>query len=435
MAGNKMAAMVRIEQRAAGAYEGQRRHDLREGALPGYVNRNLEEINSVIIEPPRASALRAINEERSAAARPGMRRAMRSDTAPAWVGIIAFGAGAQDEVKNLFAADQDRAFLDAARAVAERLGTTVEGLVVHRDESAVHARFTLAAYGMDGRPLSSTVKRGHLHAIQDDVARAFQGYAPRIERGTRLMARIEDGDDYAATVHKTVRELHGTLERDLEAKRAAVAEAAARVDEMRVRVSKLEEKADLTAKELKRLDTYRKRLDDRIAEQEAAVAESERVAAAIRSAAAQDRDEAAAARQAAQEDESQAAADRVAADAARQAAQAAQVAAAQQRKAAAEDAAKARREREAAEQAKAKAAADLANADRARIAADEAQTQAALDRDAAAADRAEATRLRSALAKALAAVKFIAKRVGLTAAAAADVRRVVEDAEDALRLG
>lgn len=200
MAGNRMAAMVRIEQKAAGAFEGQRRHDLREGTLPGYVNRNPAEKNSVIIEPPRASALRAINEQRRATARPGMRRAMRSDTAPAWVGIIAFGAGAQAAVNDLFIEQQNRAFLDAARAVADRLGTTVEGLVVHRDESAIHAHFTLAAYGHDGRPLSSTVKRSHLHAIQDDVARAFQGYAPQIERGTRLTARIEDGDDYASTV-------------------------------------------------------------------------------------------------------------------------------------------------------------------------------------------------------------------------------------------
>lgn len=182
---------------------------------------------------------------------------------------------------------QREAFEDAARAVADRLNTTLVGLVIHRDETAPHAHFTLPSYDMDGNPLTKTVKRATLSDLQDVIAVAFQKYAPDIERGRSVVDRAAAGATSAEMVHKSVRELHAALPAELEAKRAEVARMNDRVQEMRGRVLKLEEKETLTAAEVKRLATYRKRLEDRLVEQEAAQAEAERLAQVARAEAAQ----------------------------------------------------------------------------------------------------------------------------------------------------
>lgn len=313
---NPKAAQVRIQSAKASAYAGQRKHDLRKGAQPSYVDAAKAKDNKTLIEPPTPGELRKINE-----ARRSLRttyRAMRSDAAVAFVGILTFGTEAQTVFEALEPKKQAEAFEDAAQAVAERLNTTLAGLVIHRDESAVHAHFVLPSYDLDGNPLTGTVKRQTLKDLQDVVAEAFQKHAPAIERGRSVSERLEAGATRAETIHKTVRQLHADLPADLAAKEAEVEAAAARVEEMRARVEKLEAKAELTDKEAKRLETYQARLEARVAEQEAAQAEAERLAALAR-------DEAAQASQArAEEEAAKAEAERLAGLAREEAAQAAQ---------------------------------------------------------------------------------------------------------------
>lgn len=290
---NPKAAQVRIQSAKASSYAGQRKHDLRKGAQPSYVDATKADDNKTLIAPPTPGELRAINEARRSQRE--TKRAMRSDAAVAFVGILTFGAEAQTVFEALEPKKQAEAFEDAARAVAERLNTSLAGLVIHRDESAVHAHFTLPAYDLNGNPLTGTVKRQTLKDLQDVVAKAFQKHAPAIERGRSVSERLEAGATRAETIHKTVRQLHADLPADLAAKKAEVEAAAARVEEMRARVEKLEAKADLTDKEAKRLETYQARLEERVAAQEAAQAEAERLAQVARDDAAQaerDRDQA-----------------------------------------------------------------------------------------------------------------------------------------------
>ena len=282
---NPKAAQVRIQSAKASAYAGQRKHDLRKGAQPSYVDAAKAKDNKTLIEPPTPGELRKINE-----ARRSLRttyRAMRSDAAVAFVGILTFGTEAQTVFEALEPKKQAEAFEDAAQAVAERLNTTLAGLVIHRDESAVHAHFVLPSYDLDGNPLTGTVKRQTLKDLQDVVAKAFQRHAPAIERGRSVSERLEAGATRAETIHRTVRQLHADLPAELAAKQAEVAEAAARVEEMRARVEKLAAKVELTDKEAKRLQTYQARLAARVAEEEAAKAEAERLAGLAREEAAQ----------------------------------------------------------------------------------------------------------------------------------------------------
>ena len=185
--------------------------------------------------------------------------------------------------------------MDLAEAIADRLNTTLHGLIVHLDETTIHAHYQLAAYNRDGVPLSQSTGPGVMSGLQDLTAEVMGRHCGGIERGHRYGNRIKAGADFRDTLHRTVRQLHQDLPREMEEKRAQVAEASARVDEMRERVAKLQDKADLTDKETKRLATYQKRLEDRIQELEDAKNEEERLAGVAREearAAAQQRDEA-----------------------------------------------------------------------------------------------------------------------------------------------
>lgn len=284
-ASNPRAASARIEPQRPGEYKGQRAHDLRRGPQPAYVDSTRSHLNRVLIEPPTPGAMTKICQVRRALRE--TRRAMKAGTTCAYIGVITFGTEAQPLFSRLTPQQQDAAYLEAAEAIADRMGTTLEGLVIHADESAPHAHLSFPAYDRDGQPLTKSMKKGALVEIQDILADVMGRHAPGIERGRSRAARIEAGADPAAIIHRSVRQLHLDLPAEIAAKKADLAEASARVDEMRARVEKLEAKATLTDKEAKRLETYQARLSARIAEQEAAQAEAERLAALARDEAAQ----------------------------------------------------------------------------------------------------------------------------------------------------
>ncbi|UFS64701.1 plasmid recombination protein [Paracoccus denitrificans] len=292
--GNPKAASTRLELKNARSLAGQRKHDLRIGRQPDYVDESRKELNRTLIEPDPPSIMRAICETRRSLR--DTRRKMKKDASVAACGIITFGAEAADLFESLTPEAQDAAFLDLAESVADRLNTTLHGLVVHMDETTIHAHFQLAAYNRDGLPLSQATRPAVMSGLQDLTAQVMARHCAGIERGHRYGDRIAAGADFRETLHRTVRELHRDLPRELAAKQADIAkldaakqEAQARVYEMQARVDKLTEKAELSEKEAKRLETYEKRLADRVAELEAAeqaaefaTAEEQRLAAIAR---------------------------------------------------------------------------------------------------------------------------------------------------------
>jgi len=277
---NPRAASIRIGSMTAKGYSGQRRHDLRIGRQPKYVDPGRADMNRVLIEPPTATVMRRLAEARRAGR--DMKRGIKSNAAVATAGIISFGAEAAAVFEALTLEQQDRAFRLLARAAAMRLRTSLHGLMVHRDEATIHAHFVLCAYDRDGVPLSKSTRPAIMSALQDLTAKVMQRSCPSIERGTRYGDRLAAGADFSDVVHRSVKELHRDLPRDLERRRQEVAklaeaeaEAAGRVTEMRERVEKLSAKAEMTEKEAKRLATYEKRLSDRIGELEQARAAAE----------------------------------------------------------------------------------------------------------------------------------------------------------------
>lgn len=282
-----MTASIRVETRTASSSGGQHSHDLRIGAQPDYVDAKRSHLNSIpvpYLTPKELSAV-CLDRRKARADQDGAKRqprSMKRDAAIGVAGIITFGKEAQPKIENLTPQEQDELFLESAQAVAKKLGTTLDGLSVHRDESAIHAHFQLAGYGLDGMPLSKKIDMKMCSSLQDIGSKSFLKFG--IYRGEKIFDRIKRGDDYSKTIHRSVRQLHSDLPKELEEAREKVAEMETRVGKTETKLTEVREKLaqeqsanrDLRTKNQilekeqakleKRLETYEKRLESRTEE-------------------------------------------------------------------------------------------------------------------------------------------------------------------------
>ncbi|MBI1492449.1 plasmid recombination protein [Halocynthiibacter styelae] len=255
------AISIRVKHAHRSRYKNQRRHDLRVGHQPGYVDGDRAGLNRVILDLPmpaeitkRAKALRE---------RTNPSRAMRADAAVATIGIITFGHAAKPIFEALTPEEQDAAYLEVAERIADEYGTTLRGLVVHADETAPHAHVVWDCRDHDGVPMSHVMKGSRL---QDIAAEVIAQHAPDIVRGVRKSTRIARGDKPSQIYNRSVQQLHQELPFEVAAKEQELEKLNDRVDEMQARVAKLEAKEALNEKEAKRLATYRNRLAVRVKE-------------------------------------------------------------------------------------------------------------------------------------------------------------------------
>ena len=196
-----MSVSIRLEHREAGRAGGQRNHDLRTGRIPGYVDRDRTDSNSVLIEPQDEAGLRALIAER----RVGKKRALKSNASLSCNGILTFGREAQEVMSNLSVEEQNRLILKSCEDVAKRLDNTLSGLVVHRDEQAIHAHIQMSSWTLSGKAVSTVIDRELASELQDIAAEAFKGLG--ISRGVKKEERIKNGEK---PKHKTVKEFHET---------------------------------------------------------------------------------------------------------------------------------------------------------------------------------------------------------------------------------
>ena len=200
-----MSVSIRLEHREAGRAAGQRSHDLRQGRIPAYVDRDRTGSNSVLIEPQDESGLRAIIAER----RKGKKRALKSNASLSCNGILTFGTEAQSVMSGLSVDEQNALILRSCEDVAGKLGNTLSGLVVHRDEQAIHAHLQMSSWTLSGKAVSTVINREIASELQDVAATAFEGLG--ISRGVKKEERIKNGEK---PKHKSVKELHETESAD-----------------------------------------------------------------------------------------------------------------------------------------------------------------------------------------------------------------------------
>ena len=268
---NPNAVSVRIEPKTMSKAKFQRRHDFRIGAQPAYVDGDRTHLNRLLIELRPLPDIQRENE--ALRMRAGRTRKMKSNAAVVTVGVITFGHKAQDVFNRLPDEVQNRAFTELVQEIAAQLNTSLEALVVHLDETAIHAHFMMRAYNDEGEPLSDATKLSDLSEIQDLAAEVMQRYAPGIERGHKKKDRLKAGADYPDTLHRSVKQLHedlpqekAALEAEIATKEEKINEQKASLEKTQTYMEKLEAKKELTEKEIKRKETYRKRLEKKTAD-------------------------------------------------------------------------------------------------------------------------------------------------------------------------
>jgi hypothetical protein len=251
------AISVRIQPVRKGAYRGRRRHDLREGPQPNYVDGDRSHLNSVILAAPMPGEMRRTSIARRAAREGGVERALKVDAAIATAGVISFGRGLQDHVRVLPVEQQDALYRAVSEAMSEACAAPVLGLVAHRDETAPHGHLWMPAFADDGQAVSKRMTPSALSKMQEAAMVAARPWLPMIQPRVTRRNRIERGDDASKIYHRSVRQLHEDLPAEL-------AVAAARVEEMQGRVDQLVAREARTEREERRLSTYRRRLADRV---------------------------------------------------------------------------------------------------------------------------------------------------------------------------
>ena len=202
---------------------GQRRHDLRIGSKPSYIQADMSDKNSVIISPPIPSVVR----DEMATARAKNRQQKLSKSARIFIaGVISFGKEAQATLGKMPENEQERSAQDAvllriAERIARESGHPLIGLVVHRDESSVHAHFTLRGFRSEaGKEIPWRFPPQFMSHLQDAAAEEVAHLG--IERGKRKIDRIRDGEPKSKWVHRSVRELHEDLPKEIEALREKI---------------------------------------------------------------------------------------------------------------------------------------------------------------------------------------------------------------------
>ncbi len=207
---------VRVQPLTGRKGAGQRMHDLRDPKhIKDYVNHDKTKENSIIYTPPTMTELRAeIEQNRKSAGQ----QKLRTDAQTIISGIITFSIEAQKKIDALTKNQQDQLFKQVAKEIARESGHPLLSLVVHRDESAIHAHFMLRGYrkDLDGKEIPWRKSPADMKKLQDIAANVPEVAVLGIKRGKPKFERIKDGEPASAHIHRSVKQLHEDLPHEIQ---------------------------------------------------------------------------------------------------------------------------------------------------------------------------------------------------------------------------
>ena len=256
------AVSVRVKHLSTAKAGGQRRHNLRLGKQPGYVDKTRTGLNRVLIEPPTPQVMRARTVERRARTDPPPARALKANAAIVTAAIVTFGRDAQRLVRAAPPEVQDAAYLEIGNAIAARYDVDLLGAVVHCDESAPHCHLDFDCRTAAGKALSQVLKGSEL---QDIAAAAIRKHFPEITRGEAKAEKKRRGAPTSEIINRSVRQLHEDLPAEIAAAEAELENLEAQRKKLEGRVAGLREREELNSREEKRLQVYERRLDEKSA--------------------------------------------------------------------------------------------------------------------------------------------------------------------------
>jgi len=249
------AISVRIDTANKAKATGQRKHDLRlydkdDKNFPNYIDSERSHLNSVLIEPPLSHAL---SEEIAEARKANGQQRLRKDACIAITGIISLGHEAQKIIEAMPPSGQDGMFKSVAERLAIESGHPLIGLVVHRDESAIHAHFILRGFAKDENGFEKPWRKERWFGAKLQDWAADEVAHLGITRGKPKCLRSSEGEPDSKWVHRSVKRLHQDLPNEIaEMEKRSVAAA-----EKAHKNKRLAEAAEEKGKEV--AETYRKR--------------------------------------------------------------------------------------------------------------------------------------------------------------------------------
>ena len=181
-------------------------HDSRTGYIPKNVDRSRTHLNTVLIGDMTLESLSRSREEQEVRIRNYTKKAPRKDANYYISGIIIFSKEARDDVNSRPPDEQAKKFVED---LARSLNLKILYLIRHSDESTNHFHFMLENVDTEGRVIGQKFNKKALSELQNKAGDAFGKIG--IKRGIKKKERLENGEPYAKTVHRSVHQLHVDL--------------------------------------------------------------------------------------------------------------------------------------------------------------------------------------------------------------------------------
>jgi hypothetical protein len=202
---------VRLKGLKTNQGEGQRAHDARTaGQVPNYVDVERTEKNQVLLGEMSPQILKDSLFEQSQRIRKATRKAPRKDANFFLGGILTFDKSARELVNRQ---SPDALAEKFVNDLAAQYGVKVIYLVRHSDESTIHYHFLFENINEQGRAVTNKLNRQALARLQDKAGEVFSEIG--LSRGIKKTERLAKGEDYSRTVHRSVRQLHDDLPKEI----------------------------------------------------------------------------------------------------------------------------------------------------------------------------------------------------------------------------
>lgn len=236
----------------------QLQHDTRERS-PQYVDKSRSVDNVFILgSGVDIERLKTLETEQRQAFESSVGRKLRKDGNMFVTGVLTFGGeGFQDKTQKALK-ELDARASDFVKELCDKEGISPVYLVRHADEASPHYHFmtTNVRNDLSAGPAHSTfsasLDRTRLSELQDQAGAAFRDLG--FDRGIKKVERLQAGEDYSVTVHKSVRHFHSELEPRLRATQEKIQELERVRDQKALQVERLQAEArklDLTEAQLK----------------------------------------------------------------------------------------------------------------------------------------------------------------------------------------
>ena len=202
---------VRLKGLKANQGEGQRAHDARTaGQVPNYVDVEKTPNNQVLLGEMSSQVIKDSLFEQSQRIRKTIKKKPRKDANFFLSGVLTFDKSARDLVNQQ---PPDALAEKFVNDLSAQYGVKAIYLVRHSDESTNHYHFLMENINEQGRAVTNRLNRQALARLQDKAGEVFSEIG--LSRGIKKIERLVKGEEYSKTVHRSVRELHNDLPREI----------------------------------------------------------------------------------------------------------------------------------------------------------------------------------------------------------------------------